>query len=128
VVDEQERQALATLAAALAGDPAKAAELLGEVRVLSGKDGHAEDDALPATRGLLVQRFLRRRRPASSPSEAGVGLSPELEAVRRRLDQLAPLPRPRPRTSRRKGEAYRRPRTCSVRPGRGAPTAAAPSP
>jgi hypothetical protein len=92
-VDEQEREELVALAAALAGDPAGAAELLGEVRVLSAKGGHAEDEGLPAGRGLLVQRFLRRRRPASSPSEAAVELPPELEAVRRRLDQLAPLPR-----------------------------------
>jgi hypothetical protein len=92
-VDEQEREELVGLAAALAGDPARAAELLGEVRVLSSKDSDVEEDGLPAARALLVQRFLRRRQPPAAPAEAAVELSPELDAVRLRLDQLAPLPR-----------------------------------
>jgi hypothetical protein len=92
-VDEQEHDELVALAAALAGEPGGAAELLGEVRVLSAKGARDEDDGYLAARALLVQRFLRRRRPPASPSEPAVELSPELEAVRGRLDRLAPLPR-----------------------------------
>ncbi len=88
---------LDTLACALAGDTAGAAALLAAARSATERPGRRaepgdEDDSEAAGRTALVQAYLRTgRRPA--PREAEPLPDPELEAVRSRLDALAPLPR-----------------------------------
>ncbi len=88
---------LDTLACALAGDTAGAAALLAAARTVTDRpDQSAEPDFLDdheaAARTALVRAYLRTgRRPA--PRDAEPLPDPELEAVRARLDALAPLPR-----------------------------------
>ena len=92
-VDQQEKGELTGLAAALTGDPAAAADLLGQVAALTSRTSAGEDDSLQTARALLVERFLRRPLAPVPRSSPPVELDAELEPVLCRLDQLPALPR-----------------------------------
>ena len=100
-VDEQGRGELAGLASALTGEPAAAAQLLGEVTALARDQRDPDEDDAGRARALLVERFLRRGRRRSSPppprpdpdeSEPDHP-APVPDPVRDRLDRLDPVPR-----------------------------------
>ena len=90
-MDPHDQDALPGLAAALAGEPTLAAELLAEVDLLAPPRRGDDDDLDDARRTLLVQRFLRRRAP--QPAAEHPELTEELRPVRQRLDALEPFPR-----------------------------------
>lgn len=94
---ETEDGRLGRLACALAGDRDGAATLLAAARAATARpdrqrsDG-LEDDAVSLGRAALVASFLRSRRPSPPVPDERLA-DPELDAVRTRLDALAPLPR-----------------------------------
>ncbi|WP_375431952.1 RNA polymerase sigma factor [uncultured Friedmanniella sp.] len=96
---EDQHDELGRLARVVAGSPDGAAELLGEVAVLSRRSPvHGDDDGYEERRALLVQRVLRRRATsaartdpvASDPADPSSAEPPSVVA---RLAQLEPLAR-----------------------------------
>lgn len=83
---------LVALACALTGQTGQAAELLAATRMSRLRPDPGEDPA-GAARARMVRLFLRRQRSSTPAPAPEPGLAPELEAVRRRLDELDPLPR-----------------------------------
>lgn len=84
--DPAEVEELTGLAAALTGDRAVAARLVGETLATRSAQHAADGTAL---RGVLVQQYLRRPAAASPPED----LPAELEAVAERLAALGPRDR-----------------------------------
>ncbi|HLL62530.1 MAG TPA: sigma factor-like helix-turn-helix DNA-binding protein [Propionibacteriaceae bacterium] len=88
-VDPDDLEGLAALAAALTGDRADAARVVGETLAAAGSRRRAPDRS--ALRGLLVESYLRRRESSVVPP--GEDLPDELRQVAERLSGLSPIER-----------------------------------
>src|SRR5215212_3689297 len=95
-VDPDDLEELTALAAALAGDRSNAARLVGETLAAGARP---PDRA--GLRGLLVERYLRRRQSSAVPP--GDDLPDELGEVAERLGVLSPFERAAVVLSRLKG-------------------------
>ena len=94
---ETEHGRLSTLACALAGETDGAATLLAAARMATARPDRRrfpdlEDDPESLRRAVLVRDYLRSRRTAPPVHDEPLA-DAELDAVRARLDGLAPLPR-----------------------------------
>src|SRR5829696_5395907 len=98
-VDPDDLEELTALAAALAGDRAGAARLVGETLAAAAARRRTPDRA--GLRGLLGESYLRRRRSPAVPP--GDDLPDELSEVAERLGALSPLERAAVVLSRLKG-------------------------
>jgi hypothetical protein len=88
-VDPDDLEELSALAAALTGDRADAARLVGETLATAGSRRRTPDRS--ALRGLLVESYLRRRQSSVVPP--GEDLPDELGQVAERLGGLSPFER-----------------------------------